>query len=234
MRILDVIRVTNIPVQDAVPMQIGQRLQDLQDKVHAPKDRLVAGGLVEGNRRREELHREVGLPVVVKTIVKHADYMRVAQAGQGPELLGQVQAERLYFRTRRRFAYTNHCGLPRVRGPGWFHLGRGSFAARRQPLLSRQRAGQAKACCPRAKRAQRRLDVSPIRCHDLRHTHASLLLRDKVPIKVVSERLGHSNPAFTMTTYQHVLPGMQDDAAAAFGQLLANHSRKSGEGAAAA
>jgi len=83
-------------------------------------------------------------------------------------------------------------------------------------------------------RAQRRLDVSPIRFHDLRHTHASLLLRDRVPIKVVSERLGHSNPAFTMTTYQHVLPGMQDDAAAAFGQLLANHSRKSGEGAAAA
>ena len=49
----------------------------------------------------------------------------------------------------------------------------------------------------------------------------------RVPIKVVSERLGHSNPAFTMTTYQHVLPGMQEDAAATFGQLLANHSPKS-------
>ena len=83
-------------------------------------------------------------------------------------------------------------------------------------------------------RAQRRLNVSPIRFHDLRHTHASLLLRDRVPIKVVSERLGHANPAFTMTTYRHVLPGMQDDAAAAFGQLLANHSRRSGEDAAAA
>ncbi len=75
-------------------------------------------------------------------------------------------------------------------------------------------------------RAQRPLDVSPIRFHDLRHTHASLLLRDRVPIKVVSERLGHSNPAFTMATYQHVLPGMQDDAAATFGQLLANHSHQ--------
>jgi integrase len=83
-------------------------------------------------------------------------------------------------------------------------------------------------------RAQRHLDVSPIRFHDLRHTHASLLLRDRVPIKVVSERLGHSNPAFTMTTYQHVLPGMQDDAAAAFGQLLASHSRECDEAAAAA
>lgn len=83
-------------------------------------------------------------------------------------------------------------------------------------------------------RAQRHLPVSPIRFHDLRHTHASLLLRDRVPIKVVSERLGHSNPAFTMTTYQHVLPGMQDDAAAAFGQLLAGHSRESEAAAVAA
>jgi len=83
-------------------------------------------------------------------------------------------------------------------------------------------------------RAQRSLDVSPIRLHDLRHTHASLLLRDRVPIKVVSERLGHSNPAFTMTTYQHVLPGMREDAAAAFGQLLAHHSREAANRKAAA
>jgi len=75
-------------------------------------------------------------------------------------------------------------------------------------------------------RAQQHLDVAPIRFHDLRHTHASLLLRDRVPIKVVSERLGHSSPAFTMTTYQHVLPGMQDDAAATFGQLLTHYSQQ--------
>jgi integrase len=83
-------------------------------------------------------------------------------------------------------------------------------------------------------RAQSRVVVSRIRFHDLRHTHASLLLRDRVPIKVVSERLGHSNPAFTMTTYQHVLPGMQDDAAAAYSQLLATHSQESDKAAVAA
>jgi integrase len=69
-------------------------------------------------------------------------------------------------------------------------------------------------------RAHRGLAVRPIRMHDLRHTHASLLLRDRVPIKVVSERLGHANPAFTMMTYQHVLPGMQDDAARVFATIL--------------
>jgi hypothetical protein len=47
---------------------------------------------------------------------------------------------------------------------------------------------------------------------------------DRAPIKVVSERLGHSNPAFTMMTDQHVLPGMHNEAANTFGQLLAGHS----------
>ncbi len=77
-------------------------------------------------------------------------------------------------------------------------------------------------------RAQRAAGVRAIRFHDLRHTHATLLLRDRVPIKVVSERLGHSTPAFTMATYQHVLPGMQDDAARAFGTILAAGSVATG------
>jgi integrase len=42
------------------------------------------------------------------------------------------------------------------------------------------------------------------------------MLKHGVPLKVVSERLGHSTPAFTMAVYQHVLPGMQRDAANIF------------------
>jgi integrase len=63
------------------------------------------------------------------------------------------------------------------------------------------------------------LDVRKISLHDLRHTHATLLLKAGVPVKVVSERLGHSNVAFTMTVYQHVLPDMQAEAAEVFAQL---------------
>jgi integrase len=59
-----------------------------------------------------------------------------------------------------------------------------------------------------------------IRFHDLRHTHATLLLKAGVPIKVVSERLGHATPGFTMATYQHVLPGMQQEAARTFAAIL--------------
>jgi integrase len=58
-----------------------------------------------------------------------------------------------------------------------------------------------------------RTDLPPLTLHGLRHTHATLLLQAGVPLKVVSERHGHAHPAFTMATYQHVLPGMQADAA---------------------
>lgn len=66
-----------------------------------------------------------------------------------------------------------------------------------------------------------KLDVPTISLHDLRHTHATLLLKAGVPVKVVSERLGHANVAFTMNVYQHVLPGMQAQAAETFAALLA-------------
>ena len=69
-------------------------------------------------------------------------------------------------------------------------------------------------------RLQRSAGVPTIRLHDLRHTHATLMLKHGIPLKVVSERLGHSTPAFTMAVYQHVLPGMQRDAANTFARLI--------------
>ena len=55
--------------------------------------------------------------------------------------------------------------------------------------------------------------IPTMRFHDLRHTHGSLLIKEGVPVKVVSERLGHAYIAHTLETYQHILPGMQADAA---------------------
>ena len=74
-------------------------------------------------------------------------------------------------------------------------------------------------------RIVRRHNIPRIRFHDLRHTHASLLVADGTPIKVVSERLGHAHPAFTMHTYQHVLPGMGTTAAERFATLIADADR---------
>lgn len=49
--------------------------------------------------------------------------------------------------------------------------------------------------------------------HGLRHTWATLALRAGVPVKVLSERIGHADPLITMQVYAHALGG--DDAAAA-------------------
>jgi integrase len=59
-----------------------------------------------------------------------------------------------------------------------------------------------------------------IRPHDLRHSHATLLLKAGVNPKVVSERLGHHSVAFTLDTYAHVMPGMQRQAADAFAAMV--------------
>lgn len=60
-----------------------------------------------------------------------------------------------------------------------------------------------------------------IRLHDLRHTHATIAIKAGVPVKVVSERLGHESPAFTLKQYAHVLPGMQAEAAARIANVIA-------------
>jgi integrase len=62
--------------------------------------------------------------------------------------------------------------------------------------------------------------VPTIRFHDLRHTHATLLLKAGVPPHVVAQRLGHASPALTLSVYSHVLPRQQAAAAAAFAKLV--------------
>lgn len=46
--------------------------------------------------------------------------------------------------------------------------------------------------------------------HDLRHTHATILLLHGENIKVISERLGHESIKITLDTYSHVLPSMEE------------------------
>lgn len=70
--------------------------------------------------------------------------------------------------------------------------------------------------------------VPILRLHDLRHTHATLLLQAGVNPKVASERLGHHSTAFTLDVYSHVIPGMQSSAA----EQVAGAVRKHREGSA--
>ncbi len=65
-----------------------------------------------------------------------------------------------------------------------------------------------------------------VRFHDLRHAHATHMLASGVHPKVASERLGHSKVGITLDLYSHVLPGMQEDAAARLDDALQNALRK--------
>ncbi len=65
-----------------------------------------------------------------------------------------------------------------------------------------------------------RAGLPAIRLHDVRHSYASAALAANVPAKVVSERLGHANIAITLDTYSHVLPALQEDAAAKVAALI--------------
>ena len=82
--------------------------------------------------------------------------------------------------------------------------------------FSRRFAGQ----IARARKGLGEERLPVIRLHDLRHTHATLLLADGVPVKVVSERLGHASAMIMLAVYQHVHPGMGREAAERFARLL--------------
>lgn len=64
-------------------------------------------------------------------------------------------------------------------------------------------------------RILRRAKLRAMRFHDLRHTHASLLLAAGIHPKIVQERLGHASITLTMDTYSHLMPSMQREAALA-------------------
>ncbi|WP_055669427.1 tyrosine-type recombinase/integrase [Desnuesiella massiliensis] len=53
-------------------------------------------------------------------------------------------------------------------------------------------------------KAIKKHNFKKIRFHDLRHSHATLLLKENIHPKIVSERLGHSSISITLDTYTHV------------------------------
>ncbi|MBF8982142.1 tyrosine-type recombinase/integrase [Lutibacter sp. B2] len=56
-------------------------------------------------------------------------------------------------------------------------------------------------------------ELKEIRCHDLRHTHVSLLLKYGVAAKVASTRLGHSSIGITLDLYSHIYSEVEVEAA---------------------
>lgn len=70
------------------------------------------------------------------------------------------------------------------------------------------------------KKVLEKADLDDIAFHDLRHTHATLMLKQGEHPKVVQERLGHKSISITLDTYSHVLPDLQEDAAQRLGDNI--------------
>ena len=62
--------------------------------------------------------------------------------------------------------------------------------------------------------------IRPIRLYELRHTAATLAIAAGVSVKVISDQLGYASISFTLERYSHVLPSIQNEAAAKVEQLL--------------
>jgi integrase len=97
------------------------------------------------------------------------------------------------------------------------------FYPEARDLIFRTPAGQPINADSLAKHFRSMLDLAGVprlRLYDLRHSAATLALAAGVSPKVVSEQLGHASTAFTLDTYAHVLPHMQDEAAARVEAML--------------
>lgn len=90
------------------------------------------------------------------------------------------------------------------------------------PTAPRRHGPISKGFAARAAKA----GFSDLRFHDLRHTHATLLLQAGVPVAAVSARLGHANAAITLGIYSHSTSDAEAAAAQVAGSLLSNTLRE--------
>ena len=63
------------------------------------------------------------------------------------------------------------------------------------------------------------VEIKRIRIHDLRHSHASLLIQHGANINVVAKRLGHADVEMTLNTYSHMYKSKEDEAVALIDSL---------------
>jgi integrase len=74
-----------------------------------------------------------------------------------------------------------------------------------------------------------KIGLKGIRFHGLRHSHASHMLRQRIPLKTVQQRLGHANASVTLNTYAHMLPGDDEEAAELIDKRLREAIKKQSE-----
>ena len=73
------------------------------------------------------------------------------------------------------------------------------------------------------KDAIKKSGVKPIRLHDLRHSHATILINNGVNIVAVSKRLGHASVEQTLKTYTHLLKDTNEGMMNKINKLASNN-----------
>ncbi len=71
-----------------------------------------------------------------------------------------------------------------------------------------------------------RAQVRRIRFHDLRHMHVSLLNKAGMDARTIADRIGHTDPAFTIRRYAHVFEEQRRAAAIPLLELLSPRQEK--------
>ena len=66
----------------------------------------------------------------------------------------------------------------------------------------------------------RRVGLKGVTLHGCRHSHATLMLKQGIHPKIVSERLGHASIQITLDIYSHITAGLQEAAANRFDDIL--------------
>lgn len=193
-KLLDAVKGEPMEALFTVALTCGLREGEMQalrwSEVELGKQRLRVTATLAGVRE--------GVPVFGEPKTKHAR-RTVWLSGIATEALERHQIEQEYRR-----------GLA---GPAWVENGLVFPNEVGAPLWRSQIRRQWLRVLSKA-------DLPPIRVHDLRHSAASILLAEGVPVKVVSEMLGHSDVTTTLRIYAHVIEGAQEQAAGAIDRLL--------------
>jgi len=148
---------------------------------------------------RQTIQRQTGQGLVAQTVKTHRSRRMVELSGYVVAVLRKAKRAQAQSRL--------------IAGPAWDDLDLITTTAHGTPLDPGELSATFRTVLGQA-------GLPLMRLHDLRHTHASHLLRAGVDIKTIQERLGHSSPAFTLEVYTHLLSGMQKEAAAAVEGLI--------------
>lgn len=154
------------------------------------------GVVIKADAKNESSRRRIAIgQTLVDTLRAH----RAAQEAQAGLLGLSLPADVLVF--------------PRVFPP---QKGRPSTSTTRARGVDFNRPWDPEAITKAFRRVAVAAGFTELKLHDMRHTHATLLLMAKVPVHEVAQRLGHSSPAVTMSTYSHVIERSSDNAANAW------------------